>query len=52
MLKFLIKVRGQKPFDGIFASGRDAQALAERLFPEAPPACVLCLSRMGQGRAA
>jgi hypothetical protein len=52
MLKFLIKVQGQKPFRGIFASSRAAQAMAEQRFPHAPPACVLCLSRMEQGRAA
>lgn len=47
MLTFRIKVPGQKPYDGIFASAAEAQTSAQALFPDAPPACVLCLSRMG-----
>lgn len=47
MLTFRIKVQGQEPYEGIFASAAEAQTSAQALFPDAPPACVLCLSRMG-----
>ena len=42
-----IKVPGQQPYDGVFASAAEAQTSAQALFPDAPPACVLWLSRMG-----
>ncbi len=46
MLIFLIKVPGHKGYTGIFASAAQAQADAEALYPDAPPASVLNLSRM------
>lgn len=51
MLKFLIKVRGHDPYRGLFPSNLAARQDAEARFPHAPPASVLCLSRLGQGRA-
>lgn len=51
MLKFLIKVPGQRPYDGLFTSNAAARQDAEARFPDAPPASVLCLSRLPQGRA-
>lgn len=35
MLTFRIKVRGRKPYDGIYASSRAAMDAAFDLFPEA-----------------
>lgn len=51
MLKYLIKVPGHRPYEGLFASTAAAQADAEQRFPDAPPACVLCLSRIERRRA-
>lgn len=48
MLTFLIKVPGHGAFTGIFGSARAAQHSAQALYPHAPPASVLCLSRMGR----
>lgn len=50
MLKFLIKVPGHAPYLGLYPSNGAARADADRKFPHAPPASVLCLSRMGQRR--
>lgn len=52
MLTFRIKVRGVDAYDGIFHSQADARADAEQRWPDAPPACVLCLSRLAERRAA
>ncbi len=46
MLTFLIKVPGHGDYTGIFASAAQAQADAEALYPDAPPASVFNLARM------
>ena len=46
MLTFLIKVPGHGDYMGIFASAADAQADAEALYPDAPPASVFNLARL------
>ncbi len=51
MLKFLIKVPGHAPYHGLYASSHAARAAADLQYPDAPPASVLCLSRLPQGRA-
>lgn len=51
VLKFRIKVPGHGSYEGLFVSSAAAQADAARRFPDAPPASVLCLSRIQQGRA-
>ena len=46
--EFRIKVPGHSPFAGLFPNARAAQLEAEQLFPEAPPASVVCTSRKRQ----
>lgn len=48
MLKFLVKVPGYAPYHGLYASSSAARADADRRYPHAPPASVLCLSRLQQ----
>lgn len=51
VLKFRIKVPGRALYEGLFVSSAAARADADQRFPDAPPASVLCLSRIENRRA-
>lgn len=46
--EFRIKVPGYSSFDGLFPNAQAAQLEAEKLYPDAYPASVVCTSRQRQ----
>lgn len=48
MRTFRISVPGHRPFPGLFHSTAAARLQAEQIYPDAPPASVVCTSRKRQ----
>lgn len=47
--EFRIRVPGHAPYHGLFPTAAAAHQQAERAFPDAPPASVVCTSRKRGG---